>query len=420
MNVLKHKVLVIGGGAAGMMAAGMAAKAGAHVVLFEKNDRLGKKLAITGKGRCNVANDCSCDEVLKNIPRNGRFLFSALNGFTPADAMNFFEANGCELKVERGNRVFPVTDKSASVINALQKFLRDQKVEIRHEKVESLLVRDGVIAGVQTASGPCYGRCVIVCTGGCSYPLTGSTGDGYTMAKSVGHSVQEPRGSLVPMEEDGDWCARMQGLALRNVAVKLVNQKNKVVFEDFGELLFTHFGLSGPTILSASAHMKQGDTYRILIDLKPALDEQKLDQRILRDFEQYQNRNIENALQDLYPRTLIPIMAERAGISPDTQANSVTKQQRRALLELTKRFDVKIAGLRPVAEAIITAGGIKVKEVDPKTMESKLVPGLYFAGEVLDVDAYTGGFNLQIAWSTAVAAGLAAGGRTDFEGEESR
>ena len=419
MNVLKHKVLVVGGGAAGMMAAGMAAKAGARVVLFEKNDRLGKKLAITGKGRCNVANDCSCDEVLKNIPRNGRFLFSALNGFSPADVMGFFEGNGCALKVERGNRVFPVTDKSASVISALQKFLRDQNVEIRHEKVESLLLRDGAVAGVQTASGPCYGRCVIVATGGCSYPLTGSTGDGYTMAQAVGHSVQEPRGSLVPMEEDGDWCARMQGLALRNVAVKLVNQKNKVVYEDFGELLFTHFGLSGPTILSASAHMKQGDTYRILIDLKPALDEQKLDQRILRDFEQYQNRNIENALQDLYPRTLIPIMAERAGISPDTQANSVTKQQRRALLELTKRFEVKIAGLRPVAEAIITAGGIKVKEVDPKTMESKLVSGLYFAGEVLDVDAYTGGFNLQIAWSTAVAADLAAGGRTDFEGEES-
>ena len=417
MSVLNHKVLVVGGGAAGMMAAGMAAKAGAQVILFEKNDRLGKKLAITGKGRCNVANDCTSDEVLKNIPRNSRFLYSALDAWTPADVMAFFETYGCELKVERGNRVFPVTDKSASVITALQKFLKEQKVEIRYEKVEKLLLRDGEIAGVQTDKGSCYGRCVILCTGGCSYPLTGSTGDGYRMSQEVGHSVQEIRGSLVPMEEQGDWCARMQGLSLRNVAVKLVNQKKKTVYEDFGELLFTHFGLSGPTILSASAHMKAGDTYKIQIDLKPALDEQKLDQRILRDFEQYQNRNIENALQDLYPRTLIPIMVERAGIDPETQANSVTRQQRRALLELTKRFEIEIAGLRPVAEAIITAGGIKVKEVDPKTMESKLVKGLYFAGEVLDVDAYTGGFNLQIAWSTAVAAGLAAGAPRNMEGE---
>ena len=418
MSVRNHKVLVVGGGAAGMMAAGMAAKAGAKVILFEKNDRLGKKLAITGKGRCNVANDCSADEVLKNIPRNGRFLYSALNGFSPEDVKAFFERYGCALKVERGNRIFPQSDKSASVIAALQQFLREQNVEVRRETVRRLLLRDGRIAGVETDQGPCYGRCVILCTGGCSYPLTGSTGDGYAMAREVGHTIQEPRGSLVPMEEDGDWCAQMQGLSLRNVAVKLVNQKNKTVYEDFGELLFTHFGLSGPTVLSASAHMKQGDTYRLWIDLKPALDEQKLDQRILRDFEQYQNRNIENALQDLYPKSMIPIMVRRAGIGPETQANSVTKQQRRALLELTKRFEVKIAGLRPVAEAIITAGGVKVKEVDPKTMESKLVPGLYFAGELLDVDAYTGGFNLQIAWSTAVAAGMAAGAVRAEESEE--
>ena len=414
----KHKVLVVGGGAAGMMAAGMAAKAGAQVVLFEKNDRLGKKLAITGKGRCNVANDCSPDEVLKNIPRNGRFLYSALNAFSPSDAMAFFEAYECPLKVERGNRVFPVSDRSASVISALQKFLQEQKVQIRKERVESLILRNGQIAGIQTEHGACYGRCVIVCTGGCSYPLTGSTGDGYDMAEAVGHTIQTPRGSLVPMEEAGDWCAQMQGLSLRNVAVKLVNQKGKTVYEDFGELLFTHFGVSGPTILSASAHMKPEECYKVRIDLKPALDEQKLDQRILRDFEQYQNRNIENALQDLYPRTLIPVMIKRAGIPAETQANSVTKQQRRALLDLTKCFDIEIAGVRPVEEAIITAGGIKVKEVDPKTMESKLIPGLYFAGEILDVDAYTGGFNLQIAWSTAVVAGLAAGSPRDDEREE--
>ena len=418
MSVLKHKVIVVGGGAAGMMAAGTAAQNGAKVVLLEKNDRLGKKLAITGKGRCNVANHCSEEEVLKNVPRNSRFLFSALNHFSPETAMSFFEQYGCALKVERGNRVFPQSDQSSSVISALQRFLKEQKVEIRREIAKELIVENGEVRGVVTDKGACYGRCVILCTGGCSYPLTGSTGDGYRMAEAVGHSVVPPRGSLVPMEEAGDWCARMQGLSLRNVAVKLVNQKKKTVYEDFGELLFTHFGLSGPTILSSSAHMKVGDQYQILIDLKPALDEQKLDQRILRDLEQYQNRTIENALQDLYPRTMIPVMVERAEIPPETKANSLTKQQRRRLLELTKAFPIAIAGTRPVEEAIVTAGGIKTKEVDPKTMESKLISGLYFAGEILDVDAYTGGFNLQIAWSTGFAAGTAAGGR-NFDEESS-
>ena len=417
MKELKHKVIVIGGGAAGMMAAGMAAKQGAKVVLLEQNDRLGKKLAITGKGRCNVLNFCSEEDVLKNIPRNSRFLFSALHSFSPDQAMTFFEDHGCKLKVERGNRVFPESDKSASVIQALQQFLKQQKVEIRREKARELLVENGEIRGVLTDHGIWYGRCVILCTGGCSYPLTGSTGDGYQMAAAVGHKIEEPRGSLVPLEENGDWCAKMQGLSLRNVGVKLVNQKNKTVYEDFGELLFTHFGLSGPTILSSSAHMKAGDQYRIVIDLKPALDEQKLDQRFLRDLEQYQNRTIENALQDLYPKTMIPVMVERAEIPSDTKANSLTKQQRRRLLELTKGFSVEIAGTRPVSEAIITAGGIKTKEVDPKTMESKLVSGLYFAGEILDVDAYTGGFNLQIAWSTGFAAGVAAGSRSYDESE---
>ena len=415
MNVLKHKVLVVGGGAAGMLAAGMAAQSGARVILFEKNDRLGKKLAITGKGRCNVTNNCAPDEVQKNIPRNGRFLYSALSTFSPEDAKRFFESHGCALKVERGNRVFPESDRSASVIAALQNFLHLQNVEVRRECVRSLVLREGEIAGIETDKGICYGRCVILCTGGCSYPLTGSTGDGYRMAEKVGHSIQPIRGSLVPLEESGDDCARLQGLSLRNVSVKLVNGKGKTVFEDFGELLFTHFGLSGPTILSASAHMKAGDEYRIRIDLKPALDEGKLDQRILRDFEMYQNRTIENALQDLYPKSLIPVVIERAGIPFDTKANSVTKQQRRMLLEITKSFEVPIKGTRPVEEAIITAGGVKLKEVDPKTMESKLVPGLFFAGEILDLDAYTGGFNLQIAWSTAYAAGIAAGSRSDFE-----
>ncbi len=416
-DLKKHKVIVVGGGAAGMMAAGFASLAGGKVLLLEKNDRLGKKLAITGKGRCNVTNACAAEEVLKNTPRNGRFLFSAMQAFAPDQVMAFFEEHGCKLKVERGNRVFPVSDKSADVIDALQRFLKEQNVERKRAVVKELLVENGAVRGVMTDEGPVYGRCVILCTGGCSYPLTGSTGDGYRMAEAVGHSIVTPRGSLVPLEENGIWCAKMQGLSLRNVSVKLINQKNKTIYEDFGELLFTHFGLSGPTVLSSSAHCKEGDTYRISIDLKPALDEQKLDQRILRDLEQYQNRSMENALQDLYPKSLIPVMLERAEIDPDMKANSLTRQQRRKLLELTKAFTVQIAGPRPVAEAIITAGGIKTKEVDPKTMESKLVSGLYFAGEVLDVDAYTGGFNLQIAWSTARAAGMAAGGR-DFTEEE--
>lgn len=411
MNVLKHKVLVVGGGAAGMMAAGMAAKFGAHVVLFERNDMLGRKLAITGKGRCNVTNACSWEDVMKNIPRNSKFLYSALSSFSPHDVMSFFETNGCELKVERGNRVFPASDKSGSVLQALRKFLKEQNVEIRNERVKAVLQQDGKVIGIKTERAEYYGRSVILCTGGCSYPLTGSTGDGYRMATELGHTIQKPRGSLVPLVEQGNWCTKMQGLSLKNVAVKLVNQKDKVVFEDFGELLFTHFGLSGPTVLSASAHMNQKDRYRICIDLKPALDEQKLDQRILRDFDKFKNRNIENALQELYPKSMIPVIVARVGIDPSVQANAVTKQQRRALLELTKNFSVEILGLRPVEEAIITAGGITVKEVDPKTMESKLVKGLYFAGEILDVDAYTGGFNLQIAWSTAAAAAIAAAKR---------
>lgn len=409
MKEFSHKVIVVGGGAAGMMAAGMAAMQGARAMLLEPNDRLGKKLAITGKGRCNVTNCCTEEEVLKNVPRNSRFLYSALHSWTPEQTMTFFEEHGCRLKVERGNRVFPESDRSASVIAALQQFLKEQKVELRRERAEELLLENGEVRGVRTNRGEVYGRCVILCTGGCSYPLTGSTGDGYRLARQAGHTIVEPRGSLVPLEEDGDWCARMQGLALKNVGVKLLGSKKKAVYEDFGELLFTHFGLSGPTILSSSAHMKAGERYEIVIDLKPALDEQKLDGRILRDLEKYQNRDMENALQDLYPRSLIPVMLQRAQIEPQTKANSLTKQQRRRLLELTRHFPVAIAGPRPVDEAIVTSGGVAVREVDPKTMASKLVTGLYFAGELLDVDAYTGGFNLQIAWSTGYVAGTAAG-----------
>ncbi len=419
MSELRHKVIVVGGGAAGMMAAGMAAKVGAKVILLEKNDRLGKKLAITGKGRCNVTNHCSADSVMKNVPHNGRFLYSALNAFSPEQTMALFEDLGCPLKTERGSRVFPVSDQSASVIAALQTFLRRQHVEIRREQVQSLLTEAGHVTGVRTDKGCCYGSRVILCTGGASYPLTGSTGDGYALAAAVGHHIVPPRGSLVPLEEKGHWCSRMQGLSLRNVSLRLLNAKGKQVYEDFGELLFTHFGLSGPIVLSASAHMQEGASYQVLLDLKPALDEQKLDQRMLRDFEQSQNKTIVHTLEALYPKSMIPVMLERAEIEPTLPTHSVTKQQRRRLLELTKRFPIDIAGPRPVEEAIVTAGGVEVKEVSPKTMESKLLPGLYFAGELLDVDAYTGGFNLQIAWSTAYAAGLAAGSQESSDCEES-
>lgn len=418
MNGLSHKVLVVGGGAAGMMAAITAAENGAKVVLFEKNDRLGKKLLITGKGRCNVTNDCSPEEVMKNTPRNGKFLFSCLNLLSPSRTMSYFEACGCPLKVERGNRVFPVSDRSADILSALKRQMELHHIEIRNETVTELLLKDGAVNGLMTNRGAAYGRCVILCTGGCSYPLTGSTGDGYRLASQAGHQINPVSGSLVSLVEDGVLCSRMQGLSLKNVGICLINAKQKTVYEDFGELLFTHFGLSGPTVLSASAHMKEGESYRFLIDLKPALDEQKLDQRFLRDFEQYCNRDLENALKDLYPKSMIPVLIDMAELDHMQKVNSITREQRRKLLELTKRFPIVISGKRPVEEAIITSGGVHVREVDPKTMESKMISGLYFAGELLDLDAYTGGFNLQIAWSTGFAAGLAAGSRRYDHKEE--
>ena len=404
-------VIVVGGGAAGMFAAIQAATDGAKVLLLEPNDRLGKKLYITGKGRCNVTNHCSWQEVLKNVPRNSRFLYSALSGFPPEQTEAFFEDRGCALKVERGNRVFPVSDRSASVIDVLRGALRETGVAVRQARVTELLTENGRISGVRTDRGSFAAPAVILATGGKSYPATGSTGDGYRLAAVLGHSIVPPVGSLVPLVEDGHFCERMQGLALKNIRIRLLDESGKSVFEEFGELLFTHFGLSGPVILSASAHMEAKKRYTVSIDLKPALDEEKLDARILRDFSENQNRNFENALSGLFPKTMIPVIIERSGIHGWEKVNSVTKAQRRALLELTKHFTVQIAGLRPVEEAIITSGGVSVQEVSPKTMESKLVPGLYFAGEILDVDAYTGGFNLQIAWATAFAAGHAAAAR---------
>ena len=568
----EYDVIVIGGGAAGMFAAVQAGYAGARVLLLEPNERLGKKLYITGKGRCNLTNACSWQEVLKNVPTNPRFLYSALSGFTPEDAVSFFESHGCETKVERGRRVFPVSDKSASVVDALKTALGYAGVELRRARAREILTSApggrpmtaptgdggrpmtaptgdsgrlisapaaGRVIGVRTDRGDFFAPAVILATGGKSYPATGSTGDGYRMAKALGHSIVPPVGSLVPLVEEGDCCAKMQGLALKNVNVRLYectdgatgnrqqgrdqgsgirdqgsgirdqgsgikdqgsrirdqgsgirdqgsgikdqgsedggndesarrdgsqpsaasrpdeatgnrqqatgNRQQatgngqqatdpdchserseesvspssvpcavgKPVFEEFGELLFTHFGLSGPVILSASAHMEQGKRYLISIDLKPALDEAALDARILRDFAAAKNRSFENALSGLYPKTLIPVMVARSGIPGDTKVNAVTREQRRALLELTKHFTVAIRGKRPVEEAIVTSGGVSVKEIDPKTMESKLVPGLYFAGEVMDVDAYTGGFNLQIAWATAFAAAAAAASKKE-------
>ena len=402
---MKIDGIVIGGGPAGMFAAITAARRGQKVVLLERNDRLGRKLLITGKGRCNVTNNCTVDEVLKNVPRNGRFLYSAMNAFPPEKIMAFFEENGCALKTERGNRVFPVSDKSQSVLEALQKAMRRAGVEVRTGRVREILTENGAVTGVRTEGETISCNWVILATGGMSYPATGSTGDGYAMAQALGHTVVPATGSLVPLETAGEDCQQMQGLALRNVDVKLLDSKGKKLFSDFGELLFTHFGVSGPTVLSASAHLK-GEGCRLVIDLKPSLEEQKLDSRILRDLELYKNRSMENALTDLLPRSMIPVMLRRCGIDGEMQANSLTKQQRRALVEQLKGFDLTITGKRPVAEAIITSGGVKVSEIDPKTMQSKKTAGLYFAGEVIDCDAYTGGFNLQIAWATAYAAGM--------------
>ena len=405
---MKYDGIVIGGGPAGMFAAITAAKLGKRVLLLERNDRLGKKLLITGKGRCNVTNDCSAQEVLQNTPHNGRFLYSAMTAFPPSETMKFFRQCGCELKTERGNRVFPMTDKSQTILDCLTKELRRCGVTVKTDRVRHILSENGCVTGVVGDAGKYTSDWVILATGGVSYPATGSTGDGYEMASELGHTIVKQEGSLVPLEAAGEDCPAMQGLSLRNVSVKLVNAKGKILYQDFGELLFTHFGVSGPTVLSASCHLK-GEGCKLLIDLKPALEEKKLDERILRDMQMYQNRAMENALTDLLPRSMIPVILRRLDIDPAMQANSLTKQKRRELVQLLKAFPVEITGKRPVAEAIITSGGVKVSEIDPKTMESKRVKGLFFAGEIMDCDAYTGGFNLQIAWATAYAAAMAAG-----------
>ena len=402
---LKADVVVIGGGAAGMMCSGVAAERGLDVILLEPNKLLGRKVRITGKGRCNITNNCDIKQFMANIPGDGRFLYSALNRFSPSDTIAFFENLGLPLKTERGNRVFPVSDTALDVVAALEKYMKRNGVRLVRAKALEILTEDGAVCGVKTSEGDISCRAAVICTGGLSYPLTGSTGDGYKMALSLGHTVTERRPSLVPLESDDDYCAEMQGFSLKNVTLSAF-EDDKLIYKELGEMLFTHFGVSGPLVLSASSHMRNFGSakYRLEIDLKPALDEKKLDARILRDFEKYSNRDFANALGDLAGRTMIPVLISLSQIPPETKVNSITREQRHALLKLFKAFPVSVSGPRPIDEAIVTSGGVCLKEINPRTMESKLISGLHFAGEVLDLDAYTGGFNLQIAWSTGYTA----------------
>ena len=414
------KVIVIGGGPAGMMAAITSAENENEVILLEKNKGLGKKLLITGKGRCNITSSLPMEDFIKNTPGNGMFLYSAYNKFTNQDIISFLKKQGLDVKEERGNRIFPVTDKSKDVLNCFEKKLKNLKnVKIMYEMPvsEILINEEKRITGVKCKNGAIIkAEKVILATGGKSYPLTGSTGDGYEMAKKLGHMITKIKPSLVPLETyEQDLHRSLQGLSLRNVKIKMVDTcKNKTIYEDFGEMLFTHFGVSGPVILSGSAHLVRyknidellkNKKIKLLIDLKPALTEEKLNDRILRDFEDFKNKNFKNSLDKLLPQKLIPVIIERSGINPDKQVNSITKQERTQIVKLLKEFGVTIKNFRRIEDGIITAGGISIKEVNPKTMESKLILGLYFAGEILDVDSYTGGFNLQIAYSTGFVAG---------------
>ena len=401
-------LVVIGGGAAGMMAAISAAERGAGVTLLEPGDRLGKKLNITGKGRCNVTNNADVETLLANIPRNGKFLYSAFSRFDGRDAMAFFESIGVPLKTERGNRVFPVSDRAFDVSAALERRLKALRVRLVRDRAVELEITSGAVTAVRGERTNYSAGAVVLATGGVSYPATGSTGEGHRMAREAGHTVTPLQGSLVPLRDYG-LGKTLQGLSLRNVGLTVFENQKKL-YTDFGELLFTHFGVSGPLVLSASAHMRHfgKKTYRLEIDLKPALDEQALDRRLLRDFEKYANHDFCNALDDLLPQKLIPAVVERSAVSPHQKVHDLTREQRRGLVQTLKHFSVDIAGPCPVTDAIVTSGGVKVGEIDPKTMESRLVKGLYFAGEIMDVDAYTGGFNLQIAWATGRAAGWSA------------
>ncbi len=411
------KVIVIGGGPAGMMSAISSAESGNDVTIIEKMQSLGRKLLITGKGRCNITSSLDMDEFIKNIPGNGMFLYSAFKNYTNQDIIKLLKEEGLEVKEERGNRIFPVTDKSLDVLKCFEKKLKSLNVNIiLNTKVKEILVEDNIVKGVKTEKEIINADKVILATGGKSYPLTGSTGDGYVMAQKLGHTVTKINPSLVPLEAfDKETCKNLQGLSLKNIQIELIDKnKNKVIYEDFGEMLFTHFGVSGPTILSSSAHLVRYKNIQQLfnenkislkIDFKPALSEEKLNDRILRDFNEEKNKIFRNSLDKLLPQKLIPTIIKISGINPNKKVNEITKIERKNLVKLLKNFEITIKGFRSIDEAIITSGGIKIKEINPKTMESKIIKGLYFAGEIIDVDAYTGGFNLQIAYSTGYTAG---------------
>ncbi len=407
---MRSDCIVIGGGASGLFCAAQLAKGGKSVTVIEHMDRCGKKLAITGKGRCNVTNDCDAETVLANIPRNPRFMFSALSGFAPKDTMEFFESFGVKLKTERGNRVFPQSDSAGEIVSALVGAAEAFGAKIVFDVAGELIIENGAVRGVRCRGGEYFADSVIVATGGRSYPKTGSTGDGYRLAKQAGHTVTAITPSLCPVvTAEHEECAEAMGLSLRNCTLSLfVQGKKKALFSELGEMLFTHFGLSGPLVLSASAHIASPEKkqYRFEIDLKPALSEQQLDARLLRDFSEFENKEFRNSLVKLLPAKIVPIIVRRSGIAPEKRVNQITREERQSLVRAIKHLDYTLLRLRPIDEAIITRGGVKVSEIDPKTMQSKLCGGLYFIGEVLDVDAYTGGFNLQIAFSTAHSCAL--------------
>jgi predicted Rossmann fold flavoprotein len=411
MILLKYDVVVVGGGPAGMIAAGTAASMGRKTILIEKNEKLGKKLFITGKGRCNVTNSADFDEFMKNIPKNSKFFYSAFNGFSNNDLIGLLEDLGLKIKVERGGRAFPESDKSSDVIKAFERYMNKYKVDVKlNSKVMNIRQEGDVISGVLLANGESI-ECssVIICTGGVSYPQTGSTGDGYEIARRAGHSINELMPSLVPLVAKDAFIKDLQGLSLKNVEIKAIAD-GQLVYEDFGEMLFTHYGLSGPIILSASFYvsdyLRKKKEIKISIDLKPALSEEELDKRIIRDFEKNTNKQFKNSLDELFPQKMIPVVIALSGIDESKEVHQITKLERKAFVKLIKGFTITISGTRPIEEAIVTSGGINLKEISPKTMESKVVKGLYFAGEIIDLDAFTGGFNLQIAFSTGYTAGL--------------
>lgn len=408
---MKYDVIVIGGGPAGMIAAGTSASKGKKTILIEKNEKLGKKLYITGKGRCNITNTADSDEFMKNIPRNSKFLISSFNSFSNNDLITLLESLGLKTKVERGGRVFPASDKSSDVIQALERYLKKNKVDIKlNSKFSGIRQEDGAVTGALLDNGQVIeGSSLIICTGGLSYPKTGSTGDGYKIAEKAGHNIIEPKPSLVPLVSDEAFIKDLQGLSLKNISIRAYGD-GKVLYEDFGEMLFTHYGLSGPIILSASffisEYIRKMKKVCISIDLKPALSEDELDKRIIRDFEKNNNKQFKNSLDQLLPQKLIPIIVSLSGIDESKEVHQITKLERKSLIMLLKGFTVSVSDTRPIEEAIVTSGGINLKEINPKTMESKLLKGLYFAGEIIDLDAYTGGFNLQIAFTTGYAAGF--------------